>query len=475
MVPLNDFPEKKSLSDLREIEKNLTTEKRIRLFWESVKILREKLNRKGNLEKLSRSTKALKEIFEIYSDKIEKTPIRENLDFLIEQKLFSILWNTKSWEPYALEKIKNDLNWYINLELEALEWDFWTIDNYRQFVEKNVKIVGFDRWVNIDEKYSDFYRYFTIEYINFTWWKIETDLKYLKIDEKWAKKILEKVSKKVNIWDLNLELNTSIWKIEINFSSNKKHFDTYSYANLLVWEDSKWWKRIFLWSSDYTALYNQTDKELTTSDYLDKNWLSIQSITIVKDLFFDNWLDFDKLTWDQKEIAYSNLINLIKYITYIETWSVSSFQNNDSWSTAKWPFQVLDWYKNWKRLGLYQGKATTFELRLRLFQEYTWWNPKQKTFWEFTPHWLQEILRNPGKHSPNALTHRQSIDLFLIWSFYWEKNKNRRNLLIKVLLNWDFSAAEKIYEKHHTAPDLATRNLMEKAKNIFAKYFKKVK
>ena len=108
MVPLNDFPEKKSLSDLREIEKNLTTEKRIRLFWESVKILREKLNRKGNLEKLSRSTKALKEIFEIYSDKIEKTPIRENLDFLIEQKLFSILWNTKSWEPYALEKIKND-------------------------------------------------------------------------------------------------------------------------------------------------------------------------------------------------------------------------------------------------------------------------------------------------------------------------------------------------------------------------------
>ena len=152
MVPLNDFPEKKSLSDLREIEKNLTTEKRIRLFWESVKILREKLNRKGNLEKLSRSTKALKEIFEIYSDKIEKTPIRENLDFLIEQKLFSILWNTKSWEPYALEKIKNDLNWYINLELEALEWDFWTIDNYRQFVEKNVKIVGFDKWVNIDEK-----------------------------------------------------------------------------------------------------------------------------------------------------------------------------------------------------------------------------------------------------------------------------------------------------------------------------------
>ena len=70
MVPLNDFPEKKLLSDLREIEKKLTTEKRIRLFWESVKILREKLNRKGNLEKLSRSTKALKEIFEIYSDKI---------------------------------------------------------------------------------------------------------------------------------------------------------------------------------------------------------------------------------------------------------------------------------------------------------------------------------------------------------------------------------------------------------------------
>ena len=29
---LNDFPEKKSLSDLREIEKKLTTEKRIRLF-----------------------------------------------------------------------------------------------------------------------------------------------------------------------------------------------------------------------------------------------------------------------------------------------------------------------------------------------------------------------------------------------------------------------------------------------------------
>ena len=66
MVPLNDFPEKKSLSDLREIEKKLTTEKRIRLFWESVKILREKLNRKGNLEKLSRSTKALKEIIKKY-------------------------------------------------------------------------------------------------------------------------------------------------------------------------------------------------------------------------------------------------------------------------------------------------------------------------------------------------------------------------------------------------------------------------
>jgi hypothetical protein len=32
MVPLNDFPEKKLLSDLREIEKKLTTEKRIRLF-----------------------------------------------------------------------------------------------------------------------------------------------------------------------------------------------------------------------------------------------------------------------------------------------------------------------------------------------------------------------------------------------------------------------------------------------------------
>jgi len=263
MVPLNDFPEKKSLSDLREIEKNLTTEKRIRLFWESVKILREKLNRKGNLEKLSRSTKALKEIFEIYSDKIEKTPIRD-------------LWNTKSWEPYALEKIKNDLNWYINLELEALEWDFWTIDNYRQLVEKNVKIVGFDKWVNIDEKYSDFYRYFTIEYINFTWWKIETDLKYLKIDEKWAKKILEKVSKKVNIWDLNLELNTLVnFAIERTnlegFDCNKKLYslNNKNYDKLYYLTKDKNISKISDWYQivDYFTLANIKQKTGDISAY----------------------------------------------------------------------------------------------------------------------------------------------------------------------------------------------------------------
>lgn len=106
---------------------------------------------------------------------------------------------------------------------------------------------------------------------------------------------------------------------------------------------------------------------------------------------------------------------------------------------------------------------SSYQTALRRAMKY--YNPanKDNPNTDYSPSWIQKAYQNPEKYGPNALTPEQTIDLFLLSSFY---NKERSERLMKVLILGDKAAARKIYELHHTNPNDATRARMKVAEKI---------
>ncbi|ATU05136.1 hypothetical protein BKN14_01615 [Candidatus Gracilibacteria bacterium HOT-871] len=211
--------------------------------------------------------------------------------------------------------------------------------------------------------------------------------------------------------------------------------------------------------------FNQVQKnfdKIPLGEYLDKNGLSISTKLILQDILFKSGIDYQTLSKEERKIIENNLITFLKYVTYIESFGGKYVENNQG-STAKGPFQILDGYKNSRRLSNYSGdNYTTFELYLRRYIKYSNNSISPYTKASGEPDWVQKALNSKGKISPNDLTQEQSINLFLVGTFLGENDKNAK-LLSKAIVLGDKKAVEKLYNKHHTNPDAGTKRLMKVA------------
>lgn len=214
------------------------------------------------------------------------------------------------------------------------------------------------------------------------------------------------------------------------------------------------------------------DKNISITDYLDKNWLNTSTKIILEDIFKKSQIDYQKFSEKQKEEIIHNFSVFIKYIVAIES-SWWNYLNNNK-SSAKWPFQVLDWYINWKKHPNYKENFTTFETWLRNYIKYANNTDLPEKNDDLHPEWVEKTLKSKWKIWPNDLNQEQSINLFLVWTFLWD-NKEKAEKFVKVLLNWDKEAMEELYKSHHSNPDIETKILMAHKLNIFWPKLKKVK
>lgn len=444
-------------------------------FESSIDIFAEKYKRMEDLEKLSKDLEDFRIIYDLYHQKIDKNNFVTNIT---KWKINQLILKTKDWvlNGESLEQIREDFENIINSELDNLEKEILIKENARWYIQKNIDIIWEFEDFSENEDINNFMKLFTVEYLNLKKGKFNTENKYLDLEEIELEDILKNISEKLE-WYPILKLNIKIkdWIIEKEFTTeNRTEVEKIKMENIQrTWLNSSEDREVFN-KKNYNKINNDNDKVITTSEFLELHGFSKQTEIIISDLFWEENMDFSKLTRKQKIMIFLNLENLIKYITYIESeWG--KFVNNISGSSAKWPFQIIDWHINWKKRTMYvQWKYTTFEIWLRRAQQYFWWNLETNIISENTPEWIKKAILEKNI-LPNDLTHNQTIDLFLIWSFYGSSNKKNRADLVKVLIEWDFKAAERIYSRHHSNPDSATLALMKRTKKIFEKDFQNLK
>lgn len=270
---------------------------------------------------------------------------------------------------------------------------------------------------------------------------LDKNWKYVRLNEN-MKRILINILKEEDInWN-------SIFVEENNHFHISILWVNWNINTLFNYNKIRWWKRIKI------------------SEYLDNKSIDITTKIIIQDIFTKAQIDFSKLSERQKEQIYENTINLIKYIVHIES-SWWEFLENDI-SSAKWPFQIIDWYKNWVRHKNFQWKwnFTTFEVWLRNYIKYTNDTISPIKSLRLQPDWVEKALDSKWKISPNQLTEEQNINLFLVWTFLWDK-KEKAEDFIKIIILWDKSTLEKVYINHHTNPDEQTKNLMNKSMELY--------
>lgn len=265
----------------------------------------------------------------------------------------------------------------------------------------------------------------------------------------------------------------------------------YDKNNLIVFIDESAWKfphyhagvtkvsqTMNIKFENYSKIQKKFDKNISTSEYLNTkkidNWLDLTTKIILQDIFAKAQIDYMSFSVEQRVKFQENLITFIKYITFIES---SGWKYKDSKkSTAKWPFQIINYYEDWVRIYWNPKKwgFSTFETWWRTYTKYVNNVEIPEKWLSQTPEFVEKILDYDGKISPNDLTQEQNINLFLVWQFLQDWNKNAESLM-KIILLWDTDELRKFYfAEHHTNPDKDTIILEEKAGKIFYKKFKKV-
>lgn len=219
----------------------------------------------------------------------------------------------------------------------------------------------------------------------------------------------------------------------------------------------------------------------TLIDFLKQNWVPESSSEILFIILSTGWFFADDMSDTDRSIMISNLQVFIEFIVQIESFWWKNIKNNewitDNWpsSSAKWPFQYLDWYinreptlipkrENWRIIrdeewntvmvrafDRQEWRFSPFDTALNRVRRY------YNTHWaDGVPSWVEEAWNNQPDFSPLDLTWEQSINLWIIDSF--TRGSWALNYLSNIITRWDSGAMSSFYNNiHHTRPSDAVR------------------
>ena len=323
------------------------------------------------------------------------------------------------------------------------------------------------------------------------------------------------VSSLLNIWDENESLDELSFLISLSdeeFMSQVifQAFQQYQNNGKTIpeeWEFEVQWiaypysdynEKVFSWGSD--GIEPEIQEKQSVTEYLDEFWLpeSTKKIieTILEEFYDINY--FERLTLEEKNKLFHNFIILTKYVVAIES-SGWKYVVNSQWSSAKWPFQYLDGFIDWKAtqipkkdenkkilldengkeilMNAYsreEEKYSPFDTGLRrnmmyyasMSPEYSDDYYNYDTYKHLFPEYIKNGWEKQPNFSPLDFTQEESINFWLIDSFI-NGNKENKTYFIKILFSWDIQAAKDFYSIiHHTKTTPATKIAMKKNAGI---------
>lgn len=236
----------------------------------------------------------------------------------------------------------------------------------------------------------------------------------------------------------------------------------------------------------------------TLTEFLDENWIPESSKEIIRWLFEKYWAFSENISEEDLWNLHQNLWVLIKFIVAVESsWGRNII--NTEWSSAKWPFQYLDWYINWTPttvLAKDENGNPVFdenwnEIRVRKYDRETWdYSPfdtalrrnmeyyasqapdyandyyNYSKYSEYIPEWVIESYENQPELSPLDLSWEESINMWLVDSFCRSKTQE---YMSGIILHWNASDMKRFYNRiHHTSPDAAVNTNVQNHFDIFA-------
>ena len=281
---------------------------------------------------------------------------------------------------------------------------------------------------------------------------IELSYKIMKSAEKRYKWNISQELLRHEKTDQDLKLSTFISDKEISTKKKLKHIWYFNTKKSIIafqikeWiikdEDSFWaWN---LWPST-TLIIEEIYKVIKQKEWVPE-WTSNLSLGLMWTIIWEKATGIDIGDGTKKNITISeeyiqsnkediikNIWKIMEYVLGIESrWWEKYIKNTDlRWweegSTAKGPYQMIDWYKlgvlnsyyeltqeekrtekrTWKKIIKY----TNFQTSLRYVKKF--YNKQNKP----VPEYVNIALNNPGVISPLDLTFEQSTELFLAYLF----------------------------------------------------------
>ena len=329
------------------------------------------------------------------------------------------IWELK--KEINSKKIQWELLWVI--DWDKTMYGIITRDNNMKYNEKNIFYID-NNWVK--KKYQE-------------WWIISKWSEIRKMEESWKVIILIYIPWKVK----NQNKVQKIEKIKNQKSESEQKTE-------------------------------ENNKYIKYTDKLKEKWLSRETEEVI--LLWINkvlknkavYINWEKIIFTEKFITNNKKILIENYKKYlitlmdIESSWWKDIENNES--SAKWPLQIMDWYKGSIKFKIYKEKNTTFQsalVRNAIF--FTW--KKWPTFKsEKIPIHIKKAWAKWRLLTKNFNTERQ-IQLWYIDNLMrWEDEEK----IIMWTLVWNKPSAKKLYKDvHHTQSHKWT-----KTNNLAEKHFK---
>lgn len=201
------------------------------------------------------------------------------------------------------------------------------------------------------------------------------------------------------------------------------------------------------------------------SDVLVKEWFDVETLNLVENIIetrlkgkkvYTHGVEFEfteEFIEKNRERFLNNLLAYVIFLLELESYWWYKYAENEN-SSAKWPFQWLDGYKNGKKYNMYDRSIwafTPFETALRrtdmFYNDWKFTNFKS----EKTPQYIKDAWNNDWILDLDSFTPDRQLNL-LITDLIMRK-WNTDEYFAWILL-WNYYAAKKIYSKiHHTAPN----------------------
>jgi len=427
-------------------------------------------------------------------------------------------------------------------ELDKLD-DTIMDTSYRDYIEKNVNILWEMEYLYEKDIVTSFYDKFTIAYLNYlesnypeSWiktlhknldkWLVLNEIEIRSLVYSFFENNIDEFKDfnnklEIKLFESRYIINTNDFKEQIVLSNNKKYR-----VSLLTWAlwystdkeiNEKIKRQLWVeWNIDQIDLINkyieyllkekdirkndlikllEKDKRFNYLDFMEEYWLPES----VSDIYLDMVLR--KLEWKNvtiwkvrtkitEKLIRDNILDIMHNFTVLNKIIVAIESNgnnvdNNSWSSAKWYFQYLNWNK-WA--GRKKWEFSSFETALRRYYiQYSWIDPLKMPNQELesnpkVPQWIVDTY-NDKSFDPKELSAEKQNQLFIVDIF--NNNKPHKNSnwskvyssdFLALVLMWNLWWTEKLYKiYHHTAPDERTKRVIRRVSKLYWKQLRQIK